>query len=76
MAQLLHRRYSDVFSQGEKDVGRTELVQHAVLIVPDSQSLSQIWTKPEIDWQVSKLAHPEMKEPTQEAWSLPVVLVK
>ena len=75
-------KYSDVFSQGEEDVGRTELVQHEVLTVPNTQPIRQApyrvgpEKEAEIDRQVSKLARQGMIEPTYGAWSSPVVLVR
>ena len=72
MAQLLHQ-YSYVFNQREKYVARTELVQHDLFMVPDTQLIRQALyrvrseKKAEIDWQVSKLAYPEMIESTYEA---------
>ena len=75
-------KYSDVFSQGEEDVGRTELVQHEVPTLPNTQPIRQApyrvgpEKEAEIDRQVSKLARQGMVEPTYGAWSSPVVLVR
>ena len=75
-------KYSNVFSQGEEDVGLTELVQHEVPTLPNTQPIRQApyrvgpEKEAEIDRQVSKLARQGMIEPTYGAWSSPVVLVR
>ena len=80
MARLL-TAYRNVFSKGDSDVGQTDLVQHSIPLLegtkPSQQPSRQLGTEKnkEIEGQVAQLVKERMVEPTDCAWSSPVVLV-
>ena len=81
MAHLL-TAYSDVFSQGDTDVGRTDLVQHSIPLVDGTKPIRQPPRRlgaekdKEVEEQVAQLVQRGMVEPTDGSWSSPVVLVR
>ena len=81
LAQLL-RRYADVFSTGEGDVGLTKLVEHSIPTAPGTRPIRQPphrlgpEKEAEAEKQVQELLQKGMIEPASGAWSSPVVLVK
>lgn len=81
IAQLL-REYHDVFSTGDGDMGRTQLVEHEIPITPGARPLRQparrlgAEKEAEVDRQIEELLQQGLIEPAHGAWSSPVVLVK
>ena len=81
MAQLL-TAYSDVFSKGDADVGRTDLVQHSIPLLDGTKPIRQPPRRlgaekdKEVEEQVAQLVQKGMVEPTDGSWSSPVVLVR
>ena len=81
MAHLL-TVYGDVFSQGDTDVGRTDLVQHSIPLVEGTKPIRQPPRRlgaekdKEVEEQVAQLVQRGMVEPTDGSWSSPVVLVR
>ena len=81
ISQLLNR-YSDVFSSCDTDVGLTNLVQHSIPTLPDTQPIRQpprrlgFEKDQEVEKQVHDLVEKGMVTATDSAWSSPVVLVK
>ena len=81
LAQLL-RRYADVFSTGEGDVGLTKLVEHSIPTAPGTRPIRQPphrlgpEKEAEAEKQVQELLQKGMIKPANGAWSSPVVLVK
>ena len=75
-------RYSDVFSTDASDVGRTDLVQHTIPLIPGMRPIRQPPRRlghekeVEVESQISKLLKQGLIEPASGAWSSPVVLVK
>ncbi len=73
-------RYSDVFSTGDYDIGRTTLVKHRIDTgdaAPIRQPLRRASPekRAEIEKQVSELLDKKLIEPSDSPWSSPVVLV-
>ena len=75
-------QYTDVFSRGEGDVGKTELIRHSIPVKPDTKL---IWMPAhrfgphkqlEAERQVQALLEQGWIEPAGGAWSSPVLLVK
>ena len=81
LADLLIK-YADVFSCGDTDVGRTNLVSHSIPVEPGTQPIRQAPRRlgaekdQEVERQVGELVEKGLVEPTDSAWSSPVVLVK
>ena len=81
LAQLL-RRYADVFSTGEGDVGLTQMVEHSIPTAPGTRPIRQPphrlgpEKEAEAEKQVQELLQKGLIEPAGGAWSSPVVLVK
>ena len=81
MARLL-TAYSDVFSRGDSDVGRTDLVQHSIPLLDGTKPIRQPPRRlgaekdKEVEEQVAQLVQKGMVEPTDGSWSSPVVLVR
>ena len=81
MAQLL-TAYGDVFSKGDDDVGKTDLVQHSIPVVEGTKPIRQPPRRlgaekdREVEEQVAQLVQRGMVEPTDGSWSSPVVLVR
>ena len=81
LAELL-TEFADVFSRGEDDVGRTDLIQHSIPTGPDVRPIKQpprrlgLDKDEEVDRQVQDLVKRGMVEPADSAWSSPVVLVR
>ena len=81
MAQLL-TAYGDVFSKGDDDVGKTDLVQHSIPVVEGTKPIRQPPRRlgaekdREVEEQVTQLVQRGMVEPTDGSWSSPVVLVR
>ena len=75
-------KYADVFSCGDTDVGRTNLVSHSIPVEPGTQPIRQAPRRlgaekdQEVERQVGELVDKGLVEPTDSAWSSPVVLVK
>ena len=81
LANLL-LEYSDVFSCGDTDVGRTNLVSHSIPVEPGTHPVRQAPRRlgaekdQEVERQVGELVDKGLVEPADSAWSSPVVLVK
>ena len=81
VAQLLIS-YSDVFSKDDEDVGRTDLVRHAIPVAPGTTPIRQPPRRlgpekdKEVEEQVVQLVEKGLVEPGGGAWSSPVVLVR
>ena len=81
IANLLNK-YGDVFSRGDDDQGKTDLVAHSIEILADTRPVKQAPRRQgpereaEIERQIQKLQQQGVIEPCYEAWSSPVVLVK
>ena len=81
IAQLL-ANYSDVFSCGEDDPGRTKLMEHSIPVQPGTRPIKQaprrlgVEKEAEVSRQIQKLQEQGLIEPGHGAWSSPVVLVK
>jgi hypothetical protein len=75
-------QYSDVFSSGDTDVGRTDLITHSIPTLPGTQPIKQaprrlgIEKDQEVERQVQELVQKGMIEAADSAWSSPVVLVR
>jgi hypothetical protein len=75
-------KYTDVFSRGESDVGRTDLVSQSIPVQPDTVPIRQPPRRlgaekdREVEGQVTELVRQGMVEPGGGAWSSPVVLVR
>ena len=75
-------RYADVFSSGDQDTGRTNLVQHDIPVLPDTRPIRQPARRlgpekeAEVERQVKDLEERGLIEPANSAWSSPVVLVR
>jgi hypothetical protein len=75
-------RYQDVFSQGEQDTGRTNLIEHQIPLKPGTRPVRQPphrlgpEKEAEVERQVEDLQKRGLIEPADGAWSSPVVLVK
>ena len=71
-----------MFSLNERDIGQTHLVEHQVPVKPDTRPIRQPARRlgpikdAEVDRQVQDLTERGLIEPSQSAWSSPVVLVK
>ena len=74
MARLL-TAYSDVFSKGDTDVGRTDLVQHSIPLLDGTKPIRQPPRRlgaekdREVEEQVAQLVQKGMVEPTDGSWS-------
>ena len=80
LAALL-RRFSDVFSTGDGDIGRTNLTQHRIetgTAPPIRQRPRRVpLTQREVaDKEVAKMLSQGVIEPSETPWSSPIVLVK
>ena len=73
-------KYSDVFAQSDSDLGRTDLLEHAI----DTQGHAPIFQRPYrvpeaqrkvIETHVKDMAHRGVIRPPKSPWSSPVVLV-
>jgi hypothetical protein len=75
-------KYPHLFSKGEFDIGRTNLIKHSIPLVDGTQPIKQrayrhgAVQEKEIERQVEKLKEQDLIEEGQGAWSSPVVLVK
>ena len=83
--RLIHRilcDFADVFSKDSSDVGRTHLMQHSIPVAPNIKPIRHASRRlgpekaAEVDRQVQQLADQSLIEPSNSAWSSPVVLVK
>ena len=78
----LFREYAGVFSRSDQDVGRTELVHHDIPVEEGTQPIRQPphrlgpQKELEAEKQVQELLQQGLIEPSDSAWSSPVVLVK
>ena len=76
------RDFADVFSKGETDMGRTDLVEHTIPLEPGTDPIRQPPRRlgpekdKEVESQITKLVQQGLVEPTDSAWSSPVVLVR
>ena len=74
--------YQDVFSKGDNDVGRTDMMEHSIPLMEDTRPIRQpprrlgLEKDKEVEPQVADLVQRGMVEPADGAWSLPVVLVR
>ena len=73
-------QHADVFSSGETDIGRTNLVQHHIDTgnarpVKQRPRRAPIQQQTEIDRQVQMLLDHDLISPSQSPWATPVVLV-
>lgn len=74
--------YADVFSSGETDVGLTTLVKHSIPVHPGTTPVRQPPRRlgpekdSEVERQVTQLQQQGLIEPSDGAWSSPVVLVR
>ena len=74
--------YVDVFSKDSSDVGRTTLMQHSISVAPNTKHIIHAPRRlgpekeAEVDRQVQLLADQGLIEPSDSAWSSPVVHVK
>ncbi len=74
--------YSDVFSEGEFDIGRTSVLQHKITTKPGTKPIKQapyrtpIEKQAEIDRQVEMLLEKDLIEISDAAWASPVLLVQ
>ena len=74
--------YQDVFSKGDDDVGRTDVMEHSIPLMEGTQPIRQpprrlgLEKDKELERQVADLVQRGMVEPADEAWSSPVVLVR
>ena len=81
-AEVLMRRYTDVFSRDESDVGHTKMAIHEIPLKPGVRPIRQPPRRlgptkdAEVERQVEGLRERGLIEPTDGAWSSPVVLVK
>jgi len=75
-------KYSDVFSQGDSDIGQTKLVEHSIPVLEDTKPIKHLPRRlgPEkekqVEKQVNKLLEQGLIYPGEGAWSHPVVLVR
>ena len=80
LVQQLLSRYSDVFSSGDGDIGRTNWVKHSI-DTGDARPIRQrarrapLVQQDEIDRQVKDLLERGLIAPSNSPWSSPVVLV-
>ena len=81
LANLL-RRFGDVFSINDEDIGKTDLIKHSIPTVEGAQPFRQAphrlgpAKEAEAEKQVKMLLEKGMIEPSSGAWSSPVVLVR
>jgi predicted aspartyl protease len=80
MVALLLEEYQDIFSTGDLDIGRTDLVEHGINTghgTPIKQRSRRVAPsqQKEIDKQVEKMLEQGVIEPTDSPWASPVVLV-
>jgi len=81
MAKLL-RKYKDVFSSGDHDVGLTSAVRHEIRLATGKAPIRQLTKRlgpekeKEVSQQVRDLLDRGLIEPAHSAWSSPVVLVR
>ena len=75
-------KYADVFSKGELDIGRTNVVKHSI---PLQDGAMPVRLKPyrhppvlekEIERQVAQLQEKGLIKPASGAWSSTVVMVR
>ena len=78
--RALLSNYSDVFSQGDHDIGRTDIIKHSI----HTTSAAPIRQRPrrppmgqrgELEKQVDDMLTRGIIEPSSSPWSSPVVLV-
>ena len=79
VAELLIK-YQDVFSRGDYDIGKTNLVKHSIdtgTSVPIKQRPRRApgANRDEINKQVEELLEKKLIEPSSSPWASPVVLV-
>lgn len=81
LAQLL-RKYSTVFSTGDWDAGKTDLITHSIPVMDGTRPIRQYphrlgsVKETEAERQVATLLEKGLIAPADGAWSSPVVLVK
>ena len=74
--------YQDVFSKGDDDVGRTDVMEHSIPLMEGTRPIRQpprrlgLEKDKEVERQVADLVQRGMVEPADGAWSSPVVLVR
>ena len=74
--------YQDVFSKGDTDVGRTDVIEHSIPLLDGTRPIRQpprrlgLEKDQEVERQVADLVQRGMVEPADGAWSSPVVLVR
>ena len=74
--------YQDVFSKGDHDVGRTDVMEHSIPLLDGTRPIRQpprrlgLEKDKEVERQVADLVQRGMVEPADGAWSSPVVLVR
>ena len=78
----LLKRYQDVFSTGERDMGHTQLIEHSIPVIKDTKPVQlpphRLGPQKEekAERQVQDLLNRGLIEPANGTWSSPVVLVK
>jgi hypothetical protein len=81
VAELLHK-HGDVFSVDENDMGLTHCISHSIPTVPGSCPIRQPphrlgpEKEKEVEKQIDSLLNRDLIEPSNSAWSSPVVLVR
>ena len=74
--------YQHVFSRTSSDVGSTDLIQHSIPLLPNSDPIhhaprrSRRERAAEVEKQVDDLVAKNLIEPAFSNWSSPIVLVK
>ena len=74
--------YQDVFSKGDTDVGRTDVIEPSIPLLDGTRPIRQpprrlgLEKDQEVERQVAGLVQRGMVEPADGAWSSPVVLVR
>ena len=79
LAELLQRS-ADVFSCNDRDIGRSGIIKHEVVVqgnpVRQRPYRTPIWKQDEVDRQVKDLLDRGLIEESTSPWASPVVLVK
>ena len=74
--------YKEVFSKGDTDVGRTDVIEHSIPLLESTHPIRQpprqlgLKKNREVEREVADLVQRGMVELADRVWSSPVVLVR